>query len=64
MKIKVFVPFFNEHMLARINILSSLNWVDEFHLTEANFTFQGKKRNLFLIKVLFPRHHQFLITIP
>jgi hypothetical protein len=44
MKIKVFVPFFNEHMLARINILSSLNWVDEFHLTEANFTFQGKKK--------------------
>lgn len=42
MKIKLFVPYFNEQMLARINILSSVKWVDEFHLTEANFTHQGK----------------------
>ena len=42
MKIKLFVPYFNEQMVARINILSSMKWVDEFHLTEANYTHQGK----------------------
>ncbi len=41
MKIKLFVPYFNEQMIARINILSSSKWVDEIHLTESNFTFQG-----------------------
>jgi hypothetical protein len=44
MKIKLFVPYFNEQMLARINILSAIKWVDEIHLTESNFTFQGKPK--------------------
>jgi hypothetical protein len=42
MKIKLFVPYFNEQMVARINILSAMKWVDEFHLTEVNYTHQGK----------------------
>jgi hypothetical protein len=45
MKIKLFVPYFNEQMLAKLNIISSLKWVDEFHLTESNYTFQGVKKD-------------------
>jgi hypothetical protein len=45
MKIKLFVPYFNEQMVARINILSAMKWVDEIHLTEANYTFQGKYKD-------------------
>jgi hypothetical protein len=45
MKIYQFVPFYNENLVAKINLLESSKWIDQFHVTETNFTFQGKEKS-------------------
>lgn len=56
MKIKLFVPYFNEQMVAGINILSSVKWVDEFHLTEVNYTHQGKLKDYNFDYDMYSKH--------
>ena len=33
-------PFYNENLIANIHINESLKWIDEFHVTEANYSFK------------------------
>jgi hypothetical protein len=44
MKIFQFVPFYNENLVAKINLLESSKWIDQFHVTECNYSFQGKEK--------------------
>ena len=44
MKIIECSPFFNENLVANIHIEESMKWVDQFHITESNYSFKmGKK---------------------
>lgn len=40
MKIKLCCPFYNENLIAGVNINESSKWVDEIHITEANKSFK------------------------
>jgi hypothetical protein len=40
MKIKLCCPFYNENLIASINIEESSKWVDEIHVTECNKSFK------------------------
>lgn len=47
MKVLKFCPFFNENLVAKVHIAESESWVDEFHITEANRTFQNQSKGFF-----------------
>ncbi len=45
MKIKLCCPFYNENLVAKINIAEASKFVDEIHLTECNKSFKYKEHN-------------------
>ena len=45
MKIYQCCPYYNESLIAEINIKEASKWIDEFHITEGNLNFQGQERN-------------------
>lgn len=45
MKIYQCCPYYNEKLIANININEASKWIDEFHIVEANRSYQNKKRD-------------------
>lgn len=44
MKIYQCSPYYNEQLIANINLEEASQWIDEFHITESNRGFQGKNK--------------------
>lgn len=44
MKIYQCCPYYNEKLIANINIKEASRWIDEFHIVESNRSYQNKKR--------------------
>jgi hypothetical protein len=60
MKIKLCSPFYNETLIAGINIAESLKWVDEIHITECNKSFKYTPHDYCFDELVNPKvfYHQ------
>lgn len=62
MKIYQCCPYYNESLIAKINIDEASKWINEFHITEGNLNFQGNKRSYEFQnqdKVSIVKYHRF-----
>jgi hypothetical protein len=60
MKIILCSPFFKETVLAKVHVREASEWVDEFHIIEANRTFQNAPKDYYFDRDLlyrFPKVH-------